>query len=411
MTNNIIGHKLYQWQSDFFKLFDKHPHNSVITCKSARQRGKTFTLLNLLLRQCINNRNYTAIVIVPTYQIARKQFKELTDMIVGVKGLVKSNNSTFFELVFFNGSTIKYKSAESKDNLRGETAHLLIVDEAAFVDLETFTQCCLPYVNTTKGNVVLISTPRFKTDSCLFYKYWRLAELGKKNCYNFDFCSYDTSALLSPEQLQMYKDTLAPNIFRNEVLGEFLDLSNELWNIEPILRNNVMKTDYLIGGIDFATNNNNDETSIAIFNSDKQMYQLFHFNDQSPTETISFIINILKQLPIKKLVVEKNSIGAIYLDLLKKKISQNNIRTQIIPFTTTNESKRTIIENLQLEIANQTITLLDEIDLKLEFSTYEMQTTKSGLITYNGASGYRDDIVMSVALCLDAFKQGNYAIR
>ena len=49
------------------------------------------------------------------------------------------------------------------------------------------------------------------------------------------------------------------------------------------------------------------------------MYQLYHFSDKTPTETVDFIINILQQLPIKKLVVETNSIGNIYLDLLKKK--------------------------------------------------------------------------------------------
>ena len=66
---------------------------------------------------------------------------------------------------------------------------------------------------------------------------------------------------------------------------------------------------------------------------------------------------------------------------------------------------------MQLEIQNQTITLLDEYDLKLEFASYEMQTTKSGKITYNGATGIHDDIVMATAIALSGYKIGNYIIR
>ena len=410
MMNKVVGGSLFKWQEDFFKLYLSHPKNSIITVKSARQRGKTHTLINLLLYECINKDNFTAIVIVPTYQIARKQYKDIMKMIESVPNLVENANSSYLEIEFYNKSIIRYKSAESRDNLRGDTCNLLIFDEAAFIRLETALEC-FNFVNTTNGNIVITSTPKFKTDTCLFYKYWSAVDRKEKNCYRIDFCRYDTSALLSEERMEMYRKSLPTNIYRNEVLGEFLELSNALWDITPVLKNNVVKTDNMVAGLDFSTGNNQDETAIAIFNNQKEMYQLYHFSDKTPTDTVDFVVNILKQLPIKKLIVETNSIGNIYLDLLKKKISQNGIRVQIIPFTTTNDSKRRIIENTQLEIQNQTITLLDEYDLKLEFASYEMQTTKTGKITYNGASGIHDDIIMATALALSGFTVGNYNIR
>lgn len=409
-SSTIQSQSLFKWQSDFFDLYFKHPKNSIITIKSGRQRGKTHTLINLLLHECINKSNFTAVVIVPTYNIARKQYKDIMKMVEAIPNLVKTANSSYLEIEFYNKSVIRYKSAESRDNLRGDTCDLLIFDEAAFIRLETALEC-FNFVNTTNGNIVITSTPKFKTDTCLFYRYWSAVDRKEKNCYRIDFCEYDTSALLNAERMEMYRKTLPTNIFRNEVLGEFLELSNALWNIQPILKNNVLKTDNMVGGLDFSTGNNQDETALTIFNNQKEMYQLYHFSDKSPSETIDFIINILQEIPIKKLVVETNSIGNIYLDLLKKKISQNHIRTQIIPFTTTNDSKRKIIEQLQLEIQNQTISLLDEYELKLQFASYEMQTTKSGKITYNGAVGVHDDIIMSTALALNGYKQGNYIIR
>lgn len=409
--NKVQGQTLFQWQKDFFDLYFQHPKNSIFVIKSGRQRAKTHTLQNLIMYECINKPKHHIIVLTPTYSLCRKFFKDLTDLLLPIPKLIKNANSSVLEIELYNNAMITLKSAESKNNLRGLNCHTLLIDEGAFINLDTALEC-FNFVNVSQGNIIIASTPLTKDEeNNLFAKYWFMAQRGEKNVYSIDFCSYDTSALLTPERKEMYRKQLPYNIFQNEIEGNFLELSNNLWNIQPILRNDVPKTDWFVGGIDWATNEKQDETSFSIFNSDKQMYQLYHFNDKSPTETIDFIVNILKQFPIKKLVIEKNSIGSIYLDLLKKKVSQNNIRTNIIPFITTNESKRKIIESMQLEIMNQTTSFLSDNELILQYSSYEMQTTKSGLITYNGANGYHDDIIMSNALALSAFSQGSYNIR
>lgn len=412
MNNTIVGHTLYNWQNDLINLYDKTPRGSVIVCKSARQRGKSFALMNLLLKETINKPKFKAVVVVPSYQLARKQYKELIDLIGNIPKLIKSANSSFFDIEFYNGSTIKYKSAESRDNLRGESGvHLLCCDEAAFVDLETFTTCCLPYVQTTRGKILLISTPRFKSDTCLFYRYWSASKEGKKGIYTFDFCDYDTSCMLSKEQEQMFKETMTPSTFRNEILGEFLEQQSDLFNLEPILKNNVLCGEYLVMGVDFSSGVGGDYTVLSLFNNERQMYKMFRFNDLTPSQTIDFIINVLKDYPIKKAVFEKNSIGAVYLSELRKKVAKNNIRTQIIEFQTTNSSKRQIIEDLILAVQNQNITILDLFDIKNELLALEMKQTPSGLITYSGGGNTHDDICISISLALYGLKQGQYQIR
>lgn len=412
MTNKIVGHTLYSWQSDLIKLFDKTPKGSVIVCKSARQRGKSFALMNLLLKETINKPKFKAVVVVPSYQLARKQFKELIDLIGNIPKLIKSANSSFFDIEFYNGSSIKYKSAESRDNLRGESGvHLLCCDEAAFVDLETFTTCCLPYVSTTQGKILCISTPRFKSDSCLFYRYWIAGKEGKKGIYTFDFCDYDTSCMLSKEQEQMFRETMTPATFRNEILGEFLEQESDLFNLEPVLKNNVFSCEYLVMGVDFSSGVGGDYTVLSLFNNERQMYKMFRFNDKTPSETIDFIIKVLQDYPIKKAVFEKNSIGAVYLSELRKKLSKNNIRCNIVEFQTSNTSKRQIIEDLILAVQNQTITILDLFDIKNELLALEMKQTPSGLITYSGGGNSHDDICISISLALYGLKQGTYNIK
>lgn len=401
---------LHKWQRDVINLFDQHPENSIITIKSARQRGKTYTLMILSLRQCINNENNTTIIICPSFSACRKQYKDFVKA-VGKIPVVKSANSSYFEIDFVNGSVLKFKSAEQRDNLRGDTADLLIFDEGSFIDMETALEC-FNYTNTTNGNIVIASTPTFQDDSNLFYKYYKAALEGEPNCYCIDFCQYDTTAMLSLERMELYRNTMPYNIFANEILGEFLTLSNSLWDFSKVLRNGTLPDGHLVAGIDFSTGVNNDETAIAVFNGSRQMVYLWHFNDKDTTETIDFISNILKEYKITKAVLEVNSMGKTYRDLLRNEVAKRHIQCQLVDFTTSNSSKREIIQDLQLNIQNQTITLLDEQTLKLEFAGFEMKKTPSGMITYgNSSDRIHDDIVMATALALKGFKSGGYYYR
>lgn len=407
----IKGQKLYSWQRAVIDCYDSHPKSSIITILSPRQRGKTHTIINLVMREVINNPRFTAVIVCPTYQLCRKIYKELDNNLSPIPKLVKSANSSYLEFELYNKSQIKLKSAESRASLRGDTANLLIIDEGAFVNLDTALET-FNYTNTTNGNIIIASTPTFESDDNLFYKYYKAALDGEPNCYLVNFCDFDTSALMPTDRIELYRKTMPFNIFKNEILGQFLTTQSSLWDIGKVLRNDVLDDGELCAGIDFATGVNNDETAIAIFNKQKQMVYLHHFNDKDSIQTVDYIINLLKSLNIKKICLETNSIGKVYLDMLKKQLSVNHLRVQIIEMITTNQSKRDYIQNMQLEIQNGTCTLLDEFQLKLEFVGFQMKTTPSGLITYgNSTDAIHDDIVIACALGIWCFRAGRLNIR
>lgn len=407
----IKGQKLYSWQRAVIDCYDSHPKSSIITILSPRQRGKTHTIINLVMREVINNPRFTAVIVCPTYQLCRKIYKELDNNLSPIPKLVKSANSSYLEFEFYNKSQIKLKSAESRSSLRGDTANLLIIDEGAFVNLDTALET-FNYTNTTNGNIIIASTPTFESDDNLFYKYYKAALDGETNCYLVNFCDFDTTALMPLSRMELYKKTMPFNIYLNEIEGQFLTTKSTLWDFGKVLRNDVLADDSLSCGIDFATGTNNDETAISVFNSKHQQVYLWHFNDKDATETINFIINILKTNPIRKCCIETNSLGTVYKDLLKREIAKNKIRVQLIEMVTTNQSKRDYIENMQLEIQNQTCTLLDEHTQKIQFAQFQMKTTATGLITYGNSSDvYHDDIVIADALALHCFKKGTLNIR
>lgn len=405
---------LFEWQKRVLNCYNKFRKNTFITVLSPRQCGKTFTIKILTLMESINRPGFKTIILTPTFAQAKKQFRELKKICSQIPGLVKSANASDFLIEFSNGSLVYYKSAESGDNLRGYTANLLIIDEAAYVEMDTAVGCCFPYVNTTNGNIVMFSTPSVKSDNNLFSKYY---ELGAKHdnihFMAINWAKYDTSALLSPELKQIYFETLPTKIYRTEVLGEFIEeFSSVFGDYGKVLSNsyNINDLEYTFG-IDWGSGSGEDDTAVVIFNSHKQMVKLRYWNDKNTLEGIAEIVKLVKEYRPKSIQVEINSLGKPNYDLLVAELNKAGIRIPVQKFTTTNDSKRKIIENLALSIQKQEIQMLNDPKLSLEFSTYELETTKTGKITYNASPGQHDDIVIATAIAYDALNKSVYRIR
>lgn len=411
----IQGPLLYRWQQDVVDLYLAHPKNSIITVNSPRQRGKSMMVETITIMEAINHPGWQIYIVMPTYIAVRKMYKELTRMLTSIPGLVKASSAQFFDIDLINGSQICLRSIGSGDALRGNTANLLFIDEGAFINLETAIECVFPYTNATSGDIIITSTPTIKdTDLNLFAKYYFAGLEGIKNTYTVDWADYDTSALMPEDKLELYRKTMPFRIFENEIMGRFLELNSDLWDLTPILMPGFgMFDDNMSAGLDFGCGVENDSTSLVVFNSSNQMAKLTNLNDMKPVDTVHFIVNQLKSMPgIKRLVVEMNSIGQIYFDMLKREISNARLKIQIIPFTTTNDTKREIIENLQLEIANQIIGLPKDNALLTQFAAFQMKTTPTGKITYeNSNDNLHDDIVMATAMARWGAKKKGYIIR
>lgn len=132
-----------------------------------------------------------------------------------------------------------------------------------------------------------------------------------------------------------------------------------------------------------------------------------YFNDKTPSDQIDCIVGLIEKYQPIKVTVESNSIGNIYFDMLQKRVKQ-----RIIKFTTTNDSKNKIIDKLGVALENQEIGILRDEELLTELRMYAAERTRTGKITYNAPSGFRDDCVMSLAICWDSLftNKGNYNI-
>ena len=409
-----LGYSLFQWQKDICRGIFQHP-NDIHVVKSKRQTGKSITIETILMFFAINKSGSCNIVISPTLGQGRKMYKEVKNALQNLP-LFESANSTTLEINLTNRSQILFKSAEQADGLRGNTVSgILCIDEAAYIKDEIVYQV-LPFCDANKAPILIVSTPLFK--SGVFYDFYMNGLDGKDGFYSYDICDYDTSVLLSHEKLEMYRQSVAPQIFRSDYLGEFLTESSEIFgDLKKLCKGVVHQSRVKVMGVDWSTagidsGKDPDETAISIMNEFRELEYIEGFSDKDTNQTIDYIINKIVEYGVSKVVVETNSMGKIYIDILKKKIALRGIRCQVVEFTTTNDSKREIIEDLAVHCNNSTISLIDDKKLFLQMMNFVVKKTPTGKVTYeSGSSNIHDDLVLALAFSLYALKQGNYRIR
>lgn len=392
---------LEDWQRQPFEdITNGFGSNNTYVVKAIRQCGKSIMSELILIYYALHFKDTTSIIIEPTNGQNRKIFKDIVKMMDG-SGTIKNANAGVLEIEFINGSTIVCKSAEQRDNLRGFTVSgILIYDEASTIPDEII-DITLPYVNAHHSPVLMVSTPKFKRGR--FYEAF--TDIDN---FTYDWSTFDTSKYLSPQTLEKYRRTVAHTIFIQDYLGQFAELSGAVFgDFSKCISKIIDESSPIeVMGIDWGSGTSNDFTAIAVLNKDKQLVDIQYFNDKDATETISIIKKIYDKWKPRIVIAEKNSIGSVYLDLLKRRLNRS-----VIAFNTTNDTKNAIINKLQLAFQNEEITLLDDVELLTQLSAYEQQITSTGKSTFNGQNGFHDDLVMALAIAYSALNRHQIDIR
>lgn len=398
----IIFPKLHKHQRVVYDaVIGDNGAGDIYVVKSKRQCGKSFLASLILIYFSLNKRDTTSLIVEPTLNQSRRVFKEITKMLEG-SNIIKNANQSLLSIDFINGSEIIFKSAEQYDAIRGySVSGILIVDEGAFI-VDDVYEILFPVRDAHNSPMLVISTPLF----CDGYFYRLFTSTNSKS---YDWCDYDTSMFLSDEKLEQYRNTLSELKFRSEYLGQFITDGGYVFrNITKcVLSNSIVKGEPVVCGIDWAVGNDGDDTVLSLLDANANAVDFIRINNMSPVEQIDTIVNKLNTIQsLKKVVVEQNSIGNVYFDMLKHKYSRHSIITK---FNTTNESKRRIIEQLATAFQNENIHIPNDRELINQLQHYAVEKTAKGY-TYNG-QGAHDDYVMSLAMAYDALTtKSNYCV-
>lgn len=395
--------KLEKWQEDCFQAVIQN-YGKWVVVKSRRQVGKSALLKALLLYSSLKNGGAVSILCSPVISQSRKIFEEILKM---ASGLIKQSNASLLSVTFINESKIEFVSAEQGASVRGKTIKgggLLVVDEAAFISDDFFYGVLVPTTNVYKASIILTSSPFVKKG--FFYE---LFNTPNENTLTFDWCNYDTSKYLSVETLEMYRSSLPRRIFQTEYMGEFADGDSYIFgDFKDCISNDYQyQGGDVILGVDWGSGSGEDYTVISVIEKQQEKIVLLKqiaFNDKGPEATIEEIKHLNAFYNAKHILVERNSIGKIYLDLLRKQLK--NVK----PFDTTNSSKNVIINNLSLLLERKELVLLNDRELIAELSFFQSKVTKNGSVIYSAPNGQHDDRVMSLAIGLYGFKN-SYSVR
>lgn len=397
----VILPPLEVWQQEVFDVVkDAQNSGQRFIIKAKRQVGKSILCIVLLIYYSLNKKGIS-LLIEPTQAQCRRVYKQIVDCLEG-SGIITQANATLLTITFINGSEIIFKSCEQNtDSLRGYTvSNICIIDEGAFCPTDIYN-IIYPMTDAHNAPILIVSTPLFANGE--YYELYQKGLIPNDKIVSFDWSKYDTSKYLSDEKLEFYRQTVAPLKFKSEYLGEFIEEGSYTFgNINECVNNTIFKGLPKYGGIDWATGNNGDYTVLTLMDNNKNVVDIHSFKNLDAVEQVDKLASIINSYPsLKKIQVEMNSIGRVFYDNLKRQV-----KVYIKRFTTTNESKRKIIEQLIQAFSNNLITIPNDNELLKELQHYAVEKTKTGY-TYNGIDGVNDDYVISLALCYDIAKEDN----
>lgn len=355
-----------------------------------RQFGKSSLGENQALKWLFNEPNVKIGWISPIFRQCKKIYTEI-DVAFGNSPFVfKEKNKTDLIFKSHKDSILQFFSAENYDNIRGETFDYLIIDEAAWISEQAWTEVLRATVLVKGRKVLFLSTPKGRN---WFYKLHSLD--GTNPQYkSFTMTSYD-NPLINPSEIDDARLTLPDNVFRQEYLGEFIDGGAGVFK-ELTINNQPSGASRYYFGLDIGRAD--DYTVLTILNDRGQMVACERWRHDTWASIISKVVAVIKHWKARG-YIEINSIGDPLFEQVKA------LYNDIEPFTTTSKSKQDIIEGLQVAVQNKEFTALEIEWLKKEFElfTYEY-SVKTRSIKYSAPSGFHDDGVMSCAIAYHALK-------
>ena len=410
-SNKVRGAKLISWQNDLVREFLSLKKDERLVIKKCRQVGCSFTFAQILFYVAINRPKSTSIYITTTNSAARKFFVDMGEFCK--ESSLVSMNGSLLEMTFWNGSIIYFKSSESQ--LRGiscKRGGIMVVDECAFLKSDIWTSI-LPFTTVSKANTLIASTPWTKRG--MYYTFYERALSGDPGYHLIDTRDYDLSYFISEDQREEYRKILSPQAFRTEIDGEFMDSTSGVFGDYQSIYVEPEDKDPVWCGIDFSVSVGGDDTVLTGFNKSKQQCLLYYDNSiADPVQRAEKLADIINSYPsIKKVICETNSMGSTFISIMRRKLKRPNILEE---FTTTNSTKKDIIENLVSLIGQKEITLLDDPKQDYEFAIFQLVELKNGNYSYAAdtkVQNSKDDIVMATAFAAKCFSgsSGTYMLR
>lgn len=290
------------------------------------------------------------------------------------------------------GGFLGLYSADNIDSVRGEAFHLAVLDEAARIDEDAWTDAIMPTLADFDGDALIITTPKGKN--------WVYAEYLKGQEDGQYVASWNAPTSANPNEnirraFELARGRVAERTFRQEWLAEFVEGGEVFRHIDRAAtadrQDTAQANHQYVFGIDFGRLE--DYTVVTVMDvAERAAVYMDRYNAIDWSMQVGRIIGLFEKFQPTSIVAERNSLGDPIINMLYEK------QLPVIPFVTTNATKQTVIDGLALAFEQSQIRIIQDSTLINELQSYQAEQLPSGLIKYGAPSNLHDDCVMSLAL-------------
>jgi len=388
-------------QVDFHKLV--HEDTPFISALVAgRQTGKTFFMQNDAVLRALNNAKHRMFWVSPIQDQANKVMKDIEGMFSSHQDvwnkIIKRYDRKANEMYFYNGSFIKFRSADSGDNLRGATLDYIYLDEAAYMKLDFINEVLLPMVTRTGGKVCAAST--FNGPNW-FYDWYKEGQVEE---------NWEQIKSIKKTYLDLNDDKVAKTVlgikksmtkaqFDQEFLCRPVSANALFSNVEDAIVDNLdTRCERVYIGMDIGVAQ--DYTVLTAISDDYRVIDIDRFNYKEEGMDYEEFKERIKSFYLK----HDNNLAAAYFevnnnDLLFDDLTDDGIMYKLIPFTTSAQSKPEIIRNLIKLFEDKVIKIPKNTDLIKELYDFKSKRNAiTGNLQFSNTDGKHDDMVISLAI-------------
>lgn len=344
----------------------------------------------------------------PTFDQVRIGWHE-TKRAVGIAGEFVQQRMT---CTLQTGGKIIYRTLDDPDNVRGHTADLVLVDEAAFIKPAAWHEVLRPMLIDTGGDGWIVGTPDgqnwFYREHVTAHDHadsisWQIPTLGVR--ITADGLVRDPHPFENPdipfEEIDRLYRTASERTFRQEILAEFLEGTGAIIReVRAAVRGNA--SDYTphpdglyVMGVDWGQQR--DWTVLVVMDArTNQVVDVDRFNQIGWAIQRGRLAAMAERWSVRHILAEENSMGSPNIETLQHE------GLPVSAFYTTSATKADVIQSLMLAFERQQIGILNDPVMIGELESFEATRLPSGKWRYSAPSGMHDDTVIALALALRA---------
>jgi phage FluMu gp28-like protein len=413
-AQSILGFHVFPYQANLLSCQSKR----IVACW-ARQTGKTTTIAVKVIHFAFTNANTTTLIVSRGLRQSMIMFGVIEDFVKKnplLRGSVVRLTRTIIQLG--NGSRIvALPCGPDGATLRGYTANLVVMDEAAFMPEVVIDSVIFPMLATTGGIAIMLSTPWGRNH--FFYRSFN------DSGYWSQHVKAEECPRISKEFLDEQRRMIGDLRYKMEYEAEFVEDQNsffsqdlirqcvedyDLMSEDKIRNEEKVAGDYYLG-VDFGKKV--DYSAIALLKKDEnehlRLVLLKQFGLGTPyMEVVGFLQWLDQKFDISKGYVDQGAIGESLLEEIRE------FASQIEGLIFTARVKQDLMILLQTRMEQKRIafpmdrTLLAQIN-EQQYSFGKAKPDENqeekNVMTFHHPPGAHDDQLWALALAVYAAKE------